>query len=164
MSEHYIDKANIQARISKEIQFDAGHRVPRHVSKCRHPHGHRYRVVVHCRGTIIDDPRAVDDGMLIDFGQLKVMMEQLIHDPLDHGFIVHSKDVAMLAALETLKAVEGDLKIVVFPYVPTAENVARWCWEQLVDAVDGYFRGNLKLDKVEVWETPTACAYFDGGL
>ena len=51
-------------RISKEVQFDAGHRVPNHASKCKNPHGHRYRVVVHCAGEIIDDPEHESDGML----------------------------------------------------------------------------------------------------
>ncbi len=152
-----------QAKISKEIQFDAGHRVPRHVSKCRTPHGHRYRVVVYCRGWIVEDASAEDDGMLIDFGQLKVMMQELIHDPLDHGFIVHQLDTPMIAAMEKLDELEGATKLILFPYVPTSENIARWCWEQLREPVANHFRGNLELDKIEVWETPTSCAYYEGG-
>lgn len=146
--------------ISKEIEFDAGHRVPKHDGKCRSPHGHRYRVVVHCKGYIIEDPKSSDDGMLIDFGRLKEIMNIKIHDVLDHGFIYYKHDHIMEYLFES--AVEQDFNVIVFPYVPTAENIARWCWEELEDSIEAYFRGNLDLHKIEVWETPTSCAYYSG--
>src|SRR5262245_56527683 len=74
--------------ISKEVQFDAGHRVPNHDSKCRNPHGHRYRVEAWLTGDLVTTPGAPDEGMLMDFGALKKILMREIHDKLDHGFIV----------------------------------------------------------------------------
>lgn len=145
------------ARISKEIQFDAGHRVPNHKSKCRNPHGHRYKVVVHCVGSIIETPGVSDEGMLIDFSDLKVMMETKVHDVLDHGFIVYVKDDVMLESI-----MGREWNVTVFPYIPTAENIARWIYEQLEPAINNRFTNELILDQVEVWETPTSCAYYSG--
>ena len=65
-------------KISKEIEFDAGHRVPKHDGKCRSPHGHRYRVRVTCKGYVIEDPNSSDNGMLVDFGRLKGIMTEKI--------------------------------------------------------------------------------------
>ena len=145
--------------ITKEVQFDAGHRVPRHQSKCRNPHGHRYRVVVACIGDIISEEGAPDEGMLIDFGDLKLFMEREIHDVLDHGFIVYNQDKPMLQALNTdIVAGEEPWKVITFPYVPTAENIARWCFGQLESLINDYWRGNLRLAYVGVWETPTSYA------
>ncbi|HCX34237.1 MAG TPA: 6-carboxytetrahydropterin synthase QueD, partial [Rhodocyclaceae bacterium] len=28
-------------RITRRLEFDAGHRIPDHLSRCRHLHGHR---------------------------------------------------------------------------------------------------------------------------
>lgn len=146
--------------ISKEIQFDAGHRVPNHKSKCRNPHGHRYRVEVFCEGAIITTPGASDEGMLIDFSDLKDMMMKLIHDPLDHGFIVWEHDGPMN---DMLIHGDPDWKIIDFETVPTAENIAIWCWQQLKPVIDDrWHEGGLRLDAVKVWETPTSMAIYDG--
>ena len=153
--------SKVYCTISKEIQFDAGHRVPNHTSKCCNPHGHRYRIVVHCRGYIVQDAKASDDGMLIDFGALKVMLSDLIHDPLDHGFIVYRHDFICLTMFEAVSPQQ--FKLVVFPYVPTAENIARWCWDELTGPISKHFRENLELESIECWETPTSQAVYKGG-
>lgn len=153
------------ANISKEIQFDAGHRVPNHKSKCRNPHGHRYRVVVHCSGRIIETPGSSDEGMLVDFSDLKSLMEEKIHDVLDHGFIVYVKDAVMSDALlkgSCSGSEPVEWKLIFFPYIPTAENIARWCWDQLYDDIAQTFQRELELIMIEVWETPTSCAYYEG--
>lgn len=156
--------------ISKEIEFDAGHRVPNHQSKCRNPHGHRYRVVVSCCGTIITEAGAADEGMLIDFGHLKILMKDLIHDPLDHGFLVYENDQDLLQCFEFWdpeNVTEGagmdpPWKIIRFPYIPTAENIALWCWEQIGPPIELHFRNNLWLSAIEVFETPTSSALYQG--
>ncbi|TXH54673.1 MAG: 6-carboxytetrahydropterin synthase [Desulfurellales bacterium] len=147
-------------RISKEIGIDAGHRVPNHESKCRNPHGHRYRVIVHAEGPIITEPGSPDEGMLVDFAFLKQIMMQRVDAILDHGFIVYEGDHDMLDCFTFPQASEW--KIVVFPYIPTAENIARWIWEQINPDIATHFRGNLKLVAVEIWETPTSMAIYEG--
>jgi 6-pyruvoyltetrahydropterin/6-carboxytetrahydropterin synthase len=143
-------------RISKEVSFDAGHRVPYHASKCRNPHGHRYRVVATCIGTVIETEGHPEQGMLIDFGSLKGFMMERIHDVLDHGFIAWENDDAMLKALGMIHP-EGtpSWKVIVFPYIPTAENIARWCFEQLLGDIVGAYNEDLLLESVTCWETPT---------
>lgn len=145
-------------RISKEVEWDAGHRVPAHASKCKHPHGHRYKLRATCVGHIVTEKDAPDEGMLIDFSHLKKFMMEEVHDVLDHGFIVHEGDSVMRAALSA----DSGWNIIVFPTVPTAENIAVWCWEKLEPLIRKHFRGNLVLEEVAVWETPTSVAYYNG--
>lgn len=149
--------------ISKEIEFDAGHRVQAHGSKCRNPHGHRYRLRVTCGGRIVDEPGAPDDGMLVDFGDLKVLMTTLVHDVLDHGFVYEVTDPLGAALGEAGIAVGDDWRLIEFPYAPTAENIARWSWDRLEAPVATRFRDGLWLVEVAVWETPTSVAYYRGG-
>lgn len=146
--------------ISKEIEFDAGHRVSTHASKCRNPHGHRYKVRVTCKGSIIDDPSRPDHGMLVDFGDLKNIMNEKIHDVLDHGFIVWENDM-VVREMMTSWAEKMEWLFIVFPYIPTAENIARWAWEQLESEIKVRFGGDLELEEVAVWETPTSVAYYN---
>lgn len=138
--------------ISKEVEFDAGHRVPNHASKCRNPHGHRYRVRVTLDGKVVTDDTSPEFGMVADFGFLKDLLMREVHDPFDHSMIVHYEDV------ELRKALDGhDWKVVHFPYVPTAENLARFIAERLdYHLTDRPF----ELAEVAVWETPTSVAYW----
>jgi len=147
--------------ISKEIEFDLGHRVSTHGSKCRNPHGHRYKVRVTCEGDIIDDVSRPDHGMLIDFGNLKTIMNKRIHDVLDHGFCVWENDHVVRNMMEDEAHGQG-WNYIVFPYIPTAENIARWSWEEIKDDIEVEFGNDLRLYEVAVWETPTSVAYCRG--
>lgn len=146
-----------RCEISKEIEFDAGHRVPSHQGKCKNPHGHRYKVRVTCEGRIVDNPGASDHGMLVDFSDLKALMTEHVHDVLDHGFIAWRLDKPMLDALSIY-----DWNVITFPYIPTAENIARWTWDELDSRITGRFGDDLRLSEVAIWETPTSVAYFRG--
>lgn len=139
--------------ISKDIEFDAGHRVPNHESKCRNPHGHRYKVRINLCGELDTTPGASTEGMLTDFGTLKEVMMEKIHDVLDHGFIIYQDDAALKASLYNG---EG-YKIIEFPYIPTAENLALWCFKQTEDALTF---DNFQVASVTVWETPTSVATY----
>ncbi len=156
-------------QISKTIEWDMGHRVPKHESKCCNPHGHRYKLEVWCFGPIIEEPGAPDEGMLIDFGDLKTMMTEHIHDVLDHGFMIAESDADLrkLLAYRPGGAEDGYVgvngwKVIIVDFIPTAENIAVWCWRQLEDRIAAHFRGNLVLGCVKVWETPTSVAMYQG--
>ena len=159
--------------IAKTVEFDAGHRVPNHNSKCRNPHGHRYSVEVSLEGYLVDTSGASDEGMVADFGDLKRIMMDKIHDPLDHGFIVHVDDSDLLTRFGYYRDRGArvvawhrhhdapDWKVIIFPYIPTAENLAKWCFEQLRTPInDAFGRYDLRIKNVSVWETPTSVAVF----
>lgn len=155
--------------IEKEIEFDAAHRVPNHKSKCRSPHGHRYRVVASLEGEVNRTSGHPEEGMLKDFSFVKELLTVRVHDVLDHGSIAYEDDLTYLRALGELNndgmLVDHEMnetnrfgwKVIVFPYIPTAENIARWVFEQIaVDVEDtGY-----KLSAVEIYETPTSRACY----
>lgn len=148
-----------EVTITKQIGFDAGHRVPKHQGKCSAPHGHRYELFVTCKGQIIETPGSPDEGMLVDFGHLKKLMVELISDKLDHKFILYEKDFDLASALEYANF--GD-DLVSFPYIPTAENIARWCWDALQMPIKVMWGENLWLEDVTVFETPTSSASYSG--
>ena len=142
--------------ITREIQLDIGHRIPFHKAKCCNVHGHRYRIVAELRGdNVVEEHGASDQGMLMDFGEIKRLLVEHIHDPLDHGFMVWKDD----AVLRDFLLATGN-RTIVMDNVPTAENLARWCFERLAREVVSVFGNGLRLHAITVWETPNNSATY----
>ena len=54
-------------------------------------------------------------------------------------------------------------KVVIVNFIPTAENLAEWCWHQMKPLVENM---GFRMSLIELWETPTSLAtytedYFD---
>lgn len=137
--------------ITRSIEFDAGHRIPNHKSKCRHLHGHRYRLEASITGEVIIEPGRADEGMVADFGDLKDTMLEVVGEPWDHAFLCYEQD--MLA--EVLQSIEGHSRTILLPFVPTAENLAAHAFN-LIDA--SLPESGFKLTLVRLYETPNCWA------
>lgn len=112
--------------IFREFTFEAAHRLP-HVPKghkCARLHGHSFKLEVHISGEV--DPTM---GWIMDFGDLKAAVNPVIAE-LDHHY------------LNEVPGLEN----------PTSENLARWAWDRLADA--------LPLSAIVVRETcSSGCVY-----
>lgn len=143
---------------TKIIEFDAAHRVPAHKSKCRNLHGHRYRVEATVVGPIKNETGSSDDGMVIDFGDIKQILKEHIHDVYDHGSIFYFADEAMHKTMLFLKDIDPTQNINIVEFVPTAENLARHFYH----IVEEHIQAPLVLARIRVYETPTSWADFCG--
>ena len=140
--------------ITKSIEFDMGHRVPNHKSKCKNLHGHRYKVEVGVKGSLIKTKKSSDEGMVIDFSDLKEIMMEEIDNKLDHGFMLYDKDPFIK---EFSYFTKEDQKIIFVPFIPTAENIALYIFDKIKLKLK---RKNMELHSVRVWETPTSSALY----
>ena len=116
------------AIITKIFRFESAHHLPGHSGKCARPHGHSYRLEVAVRGPIRHAPGESDHGMVMDFGDLALLVREAVVDRLDHY------DLNVVTGLHT-----------------TAENLAHWIWDTLLAAglpADRLYR-------VRLWETET---------
>ncbi len=95
-------------RIRRRFRFEAAHVLPKHPGRCRELHGHGYELVVTVR-------RPVDrqSGMVMDFAELKAIVQERVLKPLDHSYLN-----------DTMAN-------------PTAEEIARWIWGALAPALEG---------------------------
>ena len=82
--------------ITRRLEFDAGHRIPNHDGQCRHLHGHRYAIEVTLTGEVADHPGKADDGMVLDFGDIKNLTNQYVVDLWDHAFLVAKEDKSVI--------------------------------------------------------------------
>ncbi len=100
------------------------------------PHGHTYIVEVSVAGKV-----DFDTGFVIDFKILSSLIKEKVVEVLDHRLI---NNVPFFK----------DKNV-------TAENIAKFIWDQLVWEINSPQR---RLFKVKVWETPDSYATYDGNL
>ncbi len=137
-------------QITRRLEFDAGHRIPNHTSQCRHLHGHRYAIEITLSGEIITASGMPEEGMVMDFSEVKrIAMEQLV-DLWDHAFLVYRGDYIMLDFLNSLPG----HKTVVLDAPPTAENLAALAFRILNGAYRDTYGNHLRLERVRLYETP----------
>jgi 6-pyruvoyltetrahydropterin/6-carboxytetrahydropterin synthase len=92
----------VKMELKVKCHFDAAHFIPHH-EKCGKIHGHRWEVEVTLEGRT----REIHNGMLIDVGEIKSVLERKLH-PFDHDllnktFFCPTMEVIALYLLEQLK-------------------------------------------------------------
>ncbi|AHF08180.1 6-carboxy-5,6,7,8-tetrahydropterin synthase [Desulfitobacterium metallireducens DSM 15288] len=120
-------------KITKSFTFDAAHFLPNHKGKCSSMHGHTYRLevtVLRENGKLIE--RGSDEGMVIDFSDLKAIVKAEIIDKVDHKLLNE-----------------------VFPFRTTAENMAAHIFSVLTDKFQPL---GVKVEKIKLYETPDSYA------
>lgn len=105
-------------RVTKEFSFEMAHALDGHDGKCRNIHGHSYQLAVTIIGTPIKDDNSPKNGMVIDFADLKSIVNRTIIEPLDHGLMLYEKS----EFLNSITAYSHQL-LITKPYNPTCENM-----------------------------------------
>jgi len=142
-------------RIRRYVETDTGHRVPNHKSKCRHFHGHRYRFEAEIEGDIVEETGVSEEGMLMDFSDVSAILTPYVLYVVDHAFVVYEGDHEARTLLEALPS---DHRTVVVSFIPTAENLAKWAYEQVQPHIQTAYGNRLKLVAMHVRETPKSWA------
>lgn len=141
--------------IRRYVETDTGHRVPNHKSKCRHMHGHRYRFEAEIEGDIVQETGVSEEGMLMDFSDVSAILTEYVHDVVDHAFVVYEGDAQARAACDLMGE---EHRTVVVPFIPTAENLAKWAFEQVEPHIQSSYGNRLRLVAMHVRETPKSIA------
>lgn len=129
--------------------ISCGHRVLGHEGKCRHIHGHNYRITFECVAL-----EALDSlGRVIDFSVVKARLCDWLEEHWDHMFLAYEEDSAIVNNLAFNDS------IVVLPFNPTAENMALHLLS--VVAPEQLFGENVECVRVTVEETRKCSATAD---
>lgn len=157
--------------ITRKLEFDAGHRVYMHESKCNHIHGHRYTVELSVYATY--DGGLDTLGRVIDFSVLKSVCGGWIDEHLDHGMILCAKDplcdIWRFFGNEMMQQVMppnniadrvfkiGEQKHYIMKANPTAENMAELMFNEFGKMLAEH---GIGVDQVKLWETPNCYAIY----
>lgn len=141
-------------RITRRLEFDAGHRIPDHASQCRHLHGHRYGLEVTLSGDVIHADGLPVNGMLMDFSEIKSIAKMHVVDLWDHAFLVYRGDHKVVEFLSSIPS----HKTVILDSVPTAENLATIAFQILDPLYRDLYGNHLRLERIRLYETPNCWA------
>lgn len=117
---------------------------------CKHIHGHSYKLDVTLLGEPKNQPDAVKDGMVIDFGDLKKIVKKKVVDKLDHAYMVPSR--YSTERIERLKKTTE--RLIVVDFQPTAENILVY----IAEILQQHLPSNVELFRIRLSETASAYA------
>jgi 6-pyruvoyltetrahydropterin/6-carboxytetrahydropterin synthase len=141
-------------KITRRLEFDAGHRIPNHGSQCRHLHGHRYALEITLSGPVVATAGAADEGMVMDFSEVKAIAAKHVANAWDHAFLAWRDDHEVTAFLGGLLG----HKTVLFRAPPTAEHLAQTAFAILDPLYQDRYGTGLRLERVRLYETPNCWA------
>jgi 6-pyruvoyltetrahydropterin/6-carboxytetrahydropterin synthase len=138
-------------RITKKFDFEAGHALYGYDGKCKNVHGHSYKLSVTVIGVPISDVTHVKYGMVIDFSDLKKIVNSEIVHLFDHATVFNKNTPHLELAMELEKRGHN---IILVDYQPTSEMM-------LVDFSEKIKKRlpvNVKLHSLKLQETGTSHA------
>ncbi|MFI3278971.1 MAG: 6-carboxytetrahydropterin synthase [Rikenellaceae bacterium] len=107
-------------RLTKEFSFESAHALEGYDGACREIHGHSYRLFVTVKGEPIADTDNPKCGMVIDFGDLKRIVNEQIINRLDHSFVMRQTPQSEQIA-SSMRCQFANIQLV--EYQPTCENM-----------------------------------------
>ena len=137
-------------RVTKIFRFEMAHALLGYDGLCKNIHGHSYILKVTVSGKPITDAANIKEGMVIDFGDLKRVVNQNIVDVYDHAVVLNEK--APVAAFAELKEMFERHHYTAFQ--PTAENLV--C--HYADILNKELPNEVKLESIVLFETANSYA------
>lgn len=138
-------------RITKQFTFETGHALYGYDGKCKNVHGHSYKLSVSVIGTPISDSSNVKYGMVIDFGDLKKIVNREIVDVFDHA-TVFNKNTPHVELAKELS--DRGHNVLLVDYQPTSEMMVI----DFASKIQALLPENIKLHSLRLQETQTSYA------
>jgi len=126
------------------------HALENHDGQCQNIHGHSYKLRVTIMGEPASDGNSPKEGMLMDFSDLKNMVNSYIIEKYDHALIL--KSTTNPQVIEILKKQYKKIEIV--DYQPTSEQLLL----HFVSILQKVLPPNVQLFSLRLSETETSFA------
>ncbi|MFA7401023.1 MAG: 6-carboxytetrahydropterin synthase [Bacteroidales bacterium] len=137
-------------RITKIFHFEMAHALMNYDGLCRNIHGHSYQLEVTVKGNINHHTDNAKKGMVMDFSDLKQIVNKHIIEHYDHALLLNAQtDPELISALK-----RNYKKILTVDYQPTNEQL-------LVDfasKIQAQLPPNVMLYKLRLSETQNSYA------
>lgn len=138
-------------RITKQFNFETGHALYGYDGKCRNVHGHSYKLSVTVIGKPIADANHVKYGMVIDFSDLKKIVQEEIVLKFDHATVFNQNTPHIELARELE---QRDHHVILVDYQPTSENMVI----DFAQRIKSRLPENIKLFSLRLQETESSYA------
>ena len=136
-------------RITKKFRFEAAHALYGYDGKCKNIHGHNYNLFVTVIGVPIRNISNVKCGMVMDFGDLKEIVNNEIIEKFDHSVIFNKNTPHQKLANDL---VNDGHKVVMADYQPTIEEMVM----DFANKISSKLPDDIKLHSLKLEETETS--------
>ncbi|MCB9201971.1 MAG: 6-carboxytetrahydropterin synthase [Flavobacteriales bacterium] len=132
--------------LTKIFRFETAHALAGYTGKCKNVHGHSYQLHVTVSGIPEKNENSPTYGMVIDFGDLKEIVNKNIITIFDHATVLNenSSSITLGKYLE-----ENNHRVVYMQTQPTCENMLYYFAEILEQKLPNHVR----LEKLKLFET-----------
>ena len=115
---------------------------------CKNIHGHSYRMLVTVKGNVLQNSNDAKNGMVIDFGRLKQIINDCIVDKFDNSFVLNKNTPHFNIDFSAFE------KVFFLPYQPTTQNLVADFAKIIMNKIPK----NITLHKLVLSETATSFA------
>ncbi|HNR86017.1 MAG TPA: 6-carboxytetrahydropterin synthase [Taishania sp.] len=136
-------------RITKSFTFDMAHALEGYNGLCKNIHGHTYVLHVTVLGKPIDENSNPENGLVMDFGDLKKIVKKGVLDTFDHALVIKEGS----SILKSLNLSENE-RLITTSFQPSCENLLI----HYVGIIQSLLPQQVKLVAVRLNETPTSYA------
>lgn len=137
-------------RVTKEFNFEMAHALYGYDGPCKNIHGHSYQLSVTVIGKTISEKENQKLGMVIDFSDLKKIVEECVVKEFDHSLVLNENSPHKDFVVKNLLL--G--KITLVPFQPTCENMLT----HFAQILKNKFKRDVGLHHLELRETPNSYA------
>lgn len=135
-------------RLTKKFHFEMAHALTGHDGPCKTIHGHSYVLSITVSGKPIQDAANPKNGMVLDFADLKKIIQENIIQHYDHALVLNVSDKGKIMVNEK------DHKIIYVPFAPTCEMLLGNFHHVIFEKIPQH----LKLQTIRLDETASSFA------
>lgn len=128
-----------------------GHAIDGYEGMCKYIHGHSYVLHVTVRARRQNDEVLPTPGFVIDFKELKKIVNEKVIKRLDHSLVLSESYLK-----KHPEAGKGQ-NLMIWPYEPSAENILYFIKNELEDT----FPEKYLISRLRLWETSDSFAEWE---
>ncbi len=135
--------------LTRRFTFEMAHALEGYDGLCSHIHGHSYKLFITISGTPSIDSQSPKEGMIIDFSDLKRIVNDTVLSHYDHALMLRSSSTELVAAIRK----EWD-RVIEVDFQPTCENLIVEIYTRLKNALPQ----SVELSEIRLYETENSYA------
>lgn len=135
-------------RVTKEFNFEMAHALLNHDGPCKNIHGHSYQLCVTLKGTPVTEGSSSKVGMVIDFTDIKKIVNEEIINRFDHALVLNK------STADNIFFGLKEQKLLLVDFQPTCENMLAHFAEKLKKILPS----TVTLHHLQLRETSTSYA------
>jgi 6-pyruvoyltetrahydropterin/6-carboxytetrahydropterin synthase len=138
-----------KVRLTKIFTFETAHALYGYDGKCKNIHGHSYKLHVTIEGIPINDFNSSKNGMVLDFGILKSIVNKEIINHIDHAILLNSHSPHYELAQNLI---DQQHNVILVDFQPTCENMIL----DFKNKIMAQLPENISLVRLQLFETETS--------